>query len=230
MSPGDTGHRGAQALDDLGMGRIADQRGGDIGSDGGGGTPLASGSRRSRANSARSSACIAVEPHVGVAQGQRLDAGRMPLVKVGGDRRPHRQADDMQPFDAEMIENAQQVGVEIVEIERPFIIVRAAIAARIPGHHPEIRGEVAQVVLPVRPVAADAVQENNGVAPPGDIDRDAGRGPTRTVWTVAPVPSPGGASRCREPLAISVIRRPPSFRKWCNRRRFCVYVIVIPFC
>ena len=60
-----------------------------------------------------------------------------------------------------MIEQAQHVAGEIAEIERPVIVVRLAVAARVPGDRVELLGEDRDLVVPVGAVAADAVHEQD---------------------------------------------------------------------
>ena len=73
------------------------------------------------------------------------------------------------------IENAQEVGGEIVELQGPFVVVRVAVAARIPRNRPVRGRKCFELKLPVLPVAADAVQEKQQRAAAGDAQRDARR-------------------------------------------------------
>src|SRR5437773_2280645 len=76
---------------------------------------------------------------------------------------------------AVMVEDAPEVAGEIVERERPGVIVARAVAPRIPRRRREVSGEHTELIAPVRAVSADTVQEDHERAVTGAIDGQAGR-------------------------------------------------------
>src|SRR5688572_1967223 len=74
---------------------------------------------------------------------------------------------------AELVEHAAQVGAEISEGERPFVVVTVAIPPGIPDRYMEAIGERLHLVAPVLAVAADAVHEHHQRPGAGVLDRDA---------------------------------------------------------
>ena len=73
----------------------------------------------------------------------------------------------------EVVHDPQHVGGEVVELERSGVVVRGAVPARVPGRRLEARGEDRQLLAPVVPVAADAVQEQDQRAGAVHVERDA---------------------------------------------------------
>jgi hypothetical protein len=95
--------------------------------------------------------------------------------EAAGDAPAHRQADDVRlPF-AQVIQDAQQVVGEVLEAQRPVVVLRVAVAACIPRGCLELPREELQLRMPVRPVAADAVQEDDERAAARNAQRDARR-------------------------------------------------------
>ena len=76
----------------------------------------------------------------------------------------------------EVLDDAHHVGAEVlVELQRPFIVVGVAVAARVPGGGAKALGEEFDLVAPVAPVAADAVQEEQQRPAAGDRDGEPRR-------------------------------------------------------
>jgi hypothetical protein len=71
--------------------------------------------------------------------------------------------------------DAQHVGGEVVEAERPFVIVGIAVAARVGRGDPEVTVEVFELRRPIAPVSADAVQKKDELAAARDRDREPRR-------------------------------------------------------
>jgi hypothetical protein len=70
--------------------------------------------------------------------------------------------------------DAQHVAGEVLELQRAFVIVGVAVAARIPGRGAEtMRGEEVDLAGPVAPVTANAVEKQDQLAVAGDGDREA---------------------------------------------------------
>ena len=67
----------------------------------------------------------------------------------------------MRPLGLEAVEHPERVAREIPEIERALIVVRVAVTARVPGDGMEAVAEGFDLGGPVRPVAADPVQEEH---------------------------------------------------------------------
>ena len=95
-------------------------------------------------------------------------------MEVLGDSPTHREPDEMRALGLEPVEHPERVAREIAEIERAFVVVRVAVAARVPGdgmegatHGFELRG-------PIRPVATDPVHEEHQGARPHPIEREPG--------------------------------------------------------
>src|SRR5262249_6313878 len=76
---------------------------------------------------------------------------------------------------SEMIEHATQIVSEVAEVERPFIVVAVAVAARIPGRRVEIAGEYWKLFSPVRAVPREAVKEDQERSPADVLDCDLRR-------------------------------------------------------
>src|SRR5215469_14200975 len=60
----------------------------------------------------------------------------------------------------EVIEHAPQVGGEIAEVERAFVVVAVAIAARIPCDRMKVPAECGELIAPVGTIPPDSVQED----------------------------------------------------------------------
>jgi hypothetical protein len=75
-----------------------------------------------------------------------------------------------------MIEHPHEVGREDRELERAFVVVGIAVAARVPGGGAISRGEERELRVPVAAVAADAVQEDEELALARERQREARRG------------------------------------------------------
>ena len=58
-------------------------------------------------------------------------------MEVLCDAPAHRKPDQMRPFDLEAVQHAHCVTGEIAEIERTFVVLGFAVAARIPGNRVE---------------------------------------------------------------------------------------------
>jgi hypothetical protein len=99
----------------------------------------------------------------------------MPVMEIHGDPPAHREAAEMGAIHLQPVDDAQQVGAEIAELERPAIIARA-IAARVPGGGGEMLGEDRELVAPVAAIAADAVKKEEKRAAAGDVDGDVRMG------------------------------------------------------
>jgi hypothetical protein len=82
---------------------------------------------------------------------------------------------------AEPVDDAQQIGNEIVERERPIVVVARAVASRIPGNSFEVRGERRQLRAPVGAIAADAVQKDEQRPSPCTSTARCGCGGMRSV-------------------------------------------------
>jgi hypothetical protein len=67
-----------------------------------------------------------------------------------------------------MVEDPDQVGGEDVEIERPVVVLRVAVAARVPCRRSELSREEFDLRVPRAAVAADAVQEDDERSPARD--------------------------------------------------------------
>ena len=114
-----------------------------------------------------------------VAEHQGSDPLREADMEVLRDPPAHREPDEMRPLRPETVEHPEHILREVPEIERAFIIVRAAIAARIPGDGVEAAAERLDLPRPVLPVAADPVQEEHQRARPRPVDARAGASPRR---------------------------------------------------
>lgn len=103
-----------------------------------------------------------VEAGAGVGERERTHALRMGKREVARDPPAHRQADQVGAVLAEKIQGARDIRSEIVEAQRPLVVLGIAVAARIPGRGGEaVAREERELVLPVVAVAADAVQEKD---------------------------------------------------------------------
>ena len=96
-------------------------------------------------------------------------------MEVLGDPPAHREPDQMRPLRPEAVEHPERVAREIPEIERAFVVVRTAVAARVPGDGMEAVAERFDLGGPVRPVAADPVQEEHQRTRPGPVEGEARR-------------------------------------------------------
>src|SRR5207247_784522 len=76
---------------------------------------------------------------------------------------------------AVMVEDAPEIAGEIVERERPGVIVARAVAPRIQRRRREVSGEHTELIAPVRAVSVDTVQEDHERAVTGAIDGQTGR-------------------------------------------------------
>ena len=82
----------------------------------------------------------------------------------------------MSALRAEMIDHAQGIRGEIGEGERALTVLRFPVPARIRRATREFGGERGELVVPMRPVAADAVEEDDERTVPSDA-----RGKTRSL-------------------------------------------------
>jgi hypothetical protein len=74
----------------------------------------------------------------------------------------------------EVIGDPQNVAGKSVELERAFVVVGVAVAARIPGRGAEpMRGKEGDLAGPIAPVTADAVEKQDQLAMAGDRNRKA---------------------------------------------------------
>jgi hypothetical protein len=96
---------------------------------------------------------------------------------LAGDPPAHRQADEVRFLFLEEIEHADHVGHEVGKSTRLFVILRIAIAARVPRRRLVPRREEIELAGPVVSVPADAVQEEKERSLAGDRQREARRGP-----------------------------------------------------
>jgi hypothetical protein len=95
--------------------------------------------------------------------------------EIARDAPAHRQAHEVDLFCFQEIDHPQHVGAEIIELQRPVVIVRVAVAARVPGNRLIGRRERRELRVPMAPIAADAVQEQEQGSAAGDAQRDARR-------------------------------------------------------
>jgi hypothetical protein len=80
----------------------------------------------------------------------------------------------MQLVGLEVLGEAHDIAGEMVELQRAFVVVRVAVAARIPGGGAvPMLGEELDLAGPVAPVAADAVEKQDQLAMAGDRNRKA---------------------------------------------------------
>src|SRR5688572_10869811 len=89
----------------------------------------------------------------------------------------HRKTDEVKLFRAEVHGHAQHVAREIVEGERPFAIIRIAVAARVGRGDSKLALEVLDLPRPVAAVTADAVKKKDEFA----VARDRHREPRRRI-------------------------------------------------
>jgi hypothetical protein len=75
-----------------------------------------------------------------------------------------------------MIEHPHEVGRERRELERAFVVVGIAVAARVPGGRAIARAKEGELRVPVAAVAADAVKEEDELALARERQREARRG------------------------------------------------------
>jgi hypothetical protein len=78
-------------------------------------------------------------------------------------------------FGIEVTKDAQQVGGKAMKIERAFIVVGIAVAARVPGGRGEPAREELDLRVPGAAAAADAVQEKDQRSLARDREREARR-------------------------------------------------------
>jgi len=115
------------------------------------------------------------ESTMGVAQRERGHPLRVQEVEPHRDAAAHGQPDEVRAAGAVMVEDAPEIAGEIVERERPGVIVARAVAPRIQRRRREVSGEHTELIAPVRAVSADTVQEDHERAVTGAIDGQAGR-------------------------------------------------------
>ena len=78
----------------------------------------------------------------------------------------------------EVLGDAQHVAGEVVEVQRPLVVVGFPVAARVPRRRlVALRRKERHLGVPVLPVPADAVQEQDQRAASGDRDREPRRRP-----------------------------------------------------
>jgi hypothetical protein len=75
-----------------------------------------------------------------------------------------------------VLRDAQHVAGEMVELQRTFVVVGVAVAARVPGRGLEVPREELDLAREIAAVAADAVEEEDQRARSRDRDREARRG------------------------------------------------------
>src|SRR4051812_8042233 len=103
-----------------------------------------------------------IEARAGVGERQRAQALRVRQGKIARDASPHREPRKMHPGLAEEVDRAMHVGGEILEPQRALVVVRVAVAARVPCGGPEpVLREKGELVLPMVAVAADPVEEEH---------------------------------------------------------------------
>ena len=116
-----------------------------------------------------------IEAGEGRAEDERRDAVRIARVEVLQNPPAHREPDKMGALDLEMVQQPSEVVGEIREVERAFVIVGEAVAARIPRDGAKaVGGECRELIAPVRPMAPDAVKKDDDRPFAGGIEGDAG--------------------------------------------------------
>ena len=116
-----------------------------------------------------------IEAGVRVAEDERRHPVRVAQTEIARDAAAERQPDEMRPRGAEVVDDAQHVGGEIAEGERALVVVGVAVPASIRRDCRELRRERRELVVPVRAVAADAVQEHGERTGAGDAEREPRR-------------------------------------------------------
>jgi len=116
-----------------------------------------------------------IEARVRADEHERAHSFRRRERHVARHASAHRKTDEVELFRAEVHGHAQHVAREIVEGERPFVIIRIAIAARVGRDYAEVALEKFNLSSPVAPVAADAVEKNDKLAIARDRDREPWR-------------------------------------------------------
>src|SRR5207237_10640622 len=82
----------------------------------------------------------------------------------------------MRAFFSQVFQSTKEISRKIVELQRTLVVVRIAIAARVPGGGLEAMArKEPELLQPVITVAADAVQEEHERAAPLHRDGDARR-------------------------------------------------------
>src|SRR5579875_624419 len=111
-----------------------------------------------------------IESRQRIADCQGRDALWVAAIEIQRDHASHREAYEVCALDAKMIEHTRQVHSEIAEIQRSRVILARTITAGVPRDGVEPPGEERQLIMPVGPVAADAVQEHDKRACTSMID------------------------------------------------------------
>ena len=88
----------------------------------------------------------------------------MPEREVARDAPAHGQAYHVRFVSAELIEHPQKIGRERRKLERSFVVVGIAVAARVPRRRAIPGVKERELRRPVAAVAADAVQEDEELA------------------------------------------------------------------
>src|SRR5205085_11494366 len=78
------------------------------------------------------------EARTRVREHERAHALRVMEREVARDAPAHRKSRDVRLTHAEVIEHAQEVGAKHREIERALVVLRLAVAARVPGGRPVV--------------------------------------------------------------------------------------------
>jgi hypothetical protein len=105
-----------------------------------------------------------------------LDALRRAQRDVARDAPAHGKPDQVQLRRPEVLDHAQHVAGEVLEVQRAVVVVGLAVAARVPGHGPVAAREELELAGPVAAVAADAVEKQHQLTLAGDRKRQARRG------------------------------------------------------
>ena len=101
------------------------------------------------------------EARVHTGERQRGDAIRIMGIGLEADAAAHGLAHQMGCFETEMINHADQIGGEVGEVERAVVVVRAAVAARIPRRDVEFLGEYLELIGEILAPPADSVQHED---------------------------------------------------------------------
>src|SRR6185437_8781530 len=137
---------------------------------------------------------------------------RMGDGEAHGRPTPHRLADNVGPLHPELAHERRQVGRRRLWGGGPVVVGRAAEAALVPGHDPEGRAEVGDLVVPDGVVAARAVAQDQPRRPVGAGDL--------VVDPLAGVLQPAGGAghlHFRTDLTNRPIRGASSDRRVCYR-------------
>ena len=116
-----------------------------------------------------------VEARAGADEDERVHALGCAQGDVACDAPAHGKADEVELRCLEVRRDAQHVAGELLELQRAFVILRIAVAARIPGGGLEAAGEKLDLAGPVAAIAADAVQKKDELSRARDRDREPRR-------------------------------------------------------